>query len=89
MILGDMLTFFVYNGSITIQRMLEIFATALTRCNISYPFHFKTGVYQTNIYKEGGKALYKGYMPQLLEKLSKSDSFIIDKDFCNLNNKEQ
>ena len=89
MILGDMLTFFVYNDSITTQRMLEIFSTALNMCNINYPFHFKTGVYQTNVYAEGTSKLYKGYMPQLLEKLSKKDDFIIDRDFCDLDSQER
>ncbi len=88
MILGDMLTFFVYNGSITTQKMLEIFATALTMCDINYPFHFKTGVYQTNIYAEGSNKLYKGYMPQLLENLSKKDDFITDRYFYKLNSQE-
>ena len=88
MILGDMLTFFVYNGSITTPRMLEIFSTALTTCNIGYPFHFKTGVYQTNVYAEGANKLYKVYMPQLLESLSKKDGFIIDRDFYKLNSQE-
>ena len=81
MILGDMVTYFVYNNSITPERMLELFANNLKQFNINYPFHFKTGVYQTNSYGEGGTKLYKGYMPQLLEELSKKESFIVDKNY--------
>ena len=88
MILGDMATYFVYNNSISIQRMLQIFAQGLREFNIEYPFHFKTGVYETNNYFEGGTKLYKGYMPQILEKLSKENEFIITKDFCFLEGQE-
>ena len=88
MILGDMFTFFVYNGSITTKRLLEIFSTALTTCNINYSFHFKTGVYQTNDYVEGANKLFKGYMPQLLESLSKKNNFIIDRDFSSQNSRK-
>ena len=84
MILGDMATYFVYNGSITTDRMLELFATGLKECDINYPFHFKTGVYQTNNYIEGGKKLYKGYMPQILERESKSTNITISKDCYNI-----
>lgn len=81
MILGDMVTFFVYNHSITKERMLQIFAKGLKDFNIGYPFHFKTGVYQTNNYSEGGTKLYKGYMPQILESQSKDDDFVITKNY--------
>ena len=84
MILGDMATYFVHNGSITTERMLQIFAMALRKFNICYQFHFKTGTYQTNIYAEGGTKLYKGYMPQILENLSKKNNFVITKDFYSL-----
>lgn len=74
MILGDMATYFVYNHSITTKRMNEIFKTALDKFNISYPFHFATGVYETNEYIKGRTKLFKGYMPQILESLSKVTS---------------
>ena len=82
--LGDMATYFVYNGSITIERMLQIFAEGLRKFNIDYKFHFKTGVYETNNYIEGGTKLFKGYLPQILENSSKKDGFVICKDFYNL-----
>lgn len=84
MVLGDMMTFFVHNESITIDRMLEIFTESLEKVNISYPFHFKTGVYETNDYVLGGSKLYKGYMPQILERESKITNTVISKD-CNSN----
>ena len=49
--------------------------------NINYYFHVSSGVYQTNNYNEGGTKLYKGYMPQILEKISKVEKNIINKDF--------
>lgn len=81
MILGDMITLFVYENSITSQRMLEIFISALKICDINYSFHFNTGVYQTNVYAKGGNKLFKGYMPQILEKLSKNNNFVISKNY--------
>ena len=81
MILGDMVTFFVHNGSISSERMLHLFAEALRKFNINYSFHFLTGVYETNNYAEGGSKLYKGYMPQILENLSKKNNFVVTKNF--------
>lgn len=89
MILGDMITYFVYNKSISTERMLELFSSSLAKFNVSYPFHFKTGVYQTNDYIEGGTKLYKGYMPRLLEDLSKKESFTIDKNYFQTKNQEK
>lgn len=77
-ILGDMATYFVYNNSITTTRMIEIFKTGLEKFNISYPFHFATGIYETNIFAQGGTKLYKGYMPQMLEYISKKRTIIIE-----------
>ena len=78
--LGDMATYFVYNGSISTDRFLELSVLAMRKYNISYSFHFNTGVYETNDYGEGGKKLYKGYLPQILETLSKSNGITISKD---------
>lgn len=78
--LGDMATYFVYNGSISSERFLELSVQAMRKYNITYPFHFSTGVYETNDYGEGGTRLYKGYMPQILENLSKGSSVTISKD---------
>ena len=83
LILGDMMTFFVHNGSISTDRMLEIFTESLQAVNIDYPFHFKTGVYETNDYSLGGKKMYKGYIPQILERESKSGEIVIDKDYLS------
>ena len=80
MILGDMVTYFVYNKSITSERMVELFSQSLREFNINYPFHFKSGVYQTNNYAEGGSKLFKGYLPRILEDLSKKQSFIVSKN---------
>ena len=41
-------------------------------------------MYETNKYEEGGTKLYKGYMPQILEDLSKKSTFIINKDLHKL-----
>lgn len=84
MILGDMMTFFVHNNSISTERMLEIFTYALNFCDINYPFHFNSGCYETNRYREGNTKLFKGYMPQILESLSKSNHISIDK-YYNIN----
>ena len=83
MVLGDMATYFVHNGSISTSRMIEIFVEALNEFNINYSFHFCTGVYETNNYAEGGTLLYKGYMPQILEKISKNNKIIISKNGIN------
>ena len=88
MYVGDMVTYFVYNGSISTERMLELFAEGLKIFDINYSFHFSTGVYQTNDYAEGSKKLYKGYMPQILETTSKRNNIIIDKNYYNLKNQE-
>ena len=80
MVLGDMVTYFVYNGSITTKRMIEIFVEALKKFDINYSFHFATGVYETNNYAKGGTLMYKGYMPQILENLSKKNKLVITKN---------
>lgn len=85
--LGDMATYFVYNGSITTERMLELFMEGLREFDINYAFHFKTGVYQTNNYVEGATKLFKGYMPQILENMSKKEDFIITKNSTCIENK--
>ena len=46
--------------------------------------HFATGVYQTNEYGEGGTLLFKGYMPHILESLSKCNGIIVDCDGHNI-----
>lgn len=78
--MGDMVTFFVYNNSITTNQMLKIFISALKICKITYSFHFNTGVYETNNYSQGKTKLYKGYMPQILEVLSKKNNIIISQN---------
>ncbi|MBQ4558129.1 MAG: hypothetical protein IJA61_01985 [Clostridia bacterium] len=80
MTLGDMITYFVHNGSIKTERFLELFSNHLNKHEINFPFHFATGIYQTNEYKLGGILLYKGYMPQILEKIGKTNHSIISKD---------
>ena len=80
MTLGDMVTYFVYNGSITEERFVCLAIDAMRKYNINYSFHFATGVYQTNDYGRGGNYLYKGYMPQILEFLSKTNGKIVSKD---------
>ncbi len=79
-ILGDMVTYFVYNGSISVERFLELGVSAMKKYNLPYSFHFNTGVYETNDYGEGGTILYKGYMPQILENLSKGNGRVVSKD---------
>ena len=71
---------FVYNNSITIERMINIFSQELDKKGINYPFHFNTGIYETNDYGEGGSKMYKGYMPQILEDKSKETNFIVTRD---------
>jgi len=78
--LGDMITYFVYNNSITTERMIDIFSQELDKKGIDYPFHFNTGVYETNDYGEGGSKMYKGYMPQILEDSSKEINFIVTRE---------
>ena len=80
MVLGDMAAYFVYNGSITADRFMEIAITAMKEYNITYPFHFATGVYETNDYASGGSKMYKGYMPQILETVSKKSGIVLSKD---------
>lgn len=77
MILGDMVTYFVYEDSISSQRMIELFCENMKLYNISYPFHFSTGVYETNTYSEGGEKLFKGYMPSFLENLGKKNGLVV------------
>ena len=78
--LGDMITYFVHNNSITTERMITIFSEQLDNKGITYPFHFNTGVYETNDYSEGSTKMYKGYMPQILEDSSKNTNLIVTKD---------
>ena len=80
MILGDMATYFLYNNSITVERIIEIILLAINEFDINYAFHFATGVYETNDYGEGGSLLFKGYMPQILENMSKKNEIILTKD---------
>ena len=77
MICGDQTSFFVYNGLISTQRILELFRMALKKYNITYSFHFETGVYQTNDYGQGSTKMYKGYMPHILEHISKKNNKLI------------
>ena len=42
-------------------------------------YNINTGIYETNNYAEGGIKLYKGYMPQILEILSKKNKIVINK----------
>lgn len=79
MILGDMVTYFIYENSISTQRILQLFSQNLNKFNIGYSFHFRAGVYETNDYAEGRNKLYKGYMPQLLECLSKKSSSMVSR----------
>ena len=78
--LGDMITYFVHNNSIATEKMIEIFSKDLDKKGIDYPFHFQTAVYETNDYAEGGTKLYKGYVPQMLEKMSKENDFVVDRN---------
>lgn len=87
--LGDMVAYFVHNGSITTERMLELFSQGLNQYDINYPFHFSTGVYETNDYGEGGTKLYKGYMAHILEELSKNNGVIISRDYCVMQDDEK
>ena len=80
MVLGDMSAYFVYNGSITTDRFVELAVSDMKEYGITYPFHLATGVYETNDYAMGGNLLYKGYMPQILEKVSKHNGIIISQD---------
>ena len=80
MIIGDMFTFFVYENSITQNEIVDLFIKGLKKLNINYDFHFMTGKYQTNDYKQGKSLLYKGYVPQMLEHLSKNNDMIINKN---------
>lgn len=81
MILGDMFTVFVHNGSISESKMIELFVMCLNELNIDYKFHFMTGKYETDHYELGNKKLYKGYVPAILEHFSKSNEIIIDKNY--------
>lgn len=85
--LGDNVTYFTFEGSISTDKMIELFVEGLNIFNINYPFHFNTGVYETNDYGEGGSKMFKGYMPQILEDLSKKQGFKIDRNtICNEEN---
>ena len=80
MVLGDMSAYFVKNGGLSTERFIEIAVFAMKEYGITYPFHLATGVYETNEYAMGGNLLYKGYMPQILEKVSKNNGIIISQD---------
>lgn len=80
MIIGDMFTFFVYENSMTQNEIVNLFIKGLKKLNINYDFHFMTGKYQTHDYKQGKSLLYKGYVPQMLEYLSKNNDMIINKN---------
>lgn len=78
-LLGDMVTYFVHEGSITQKRMIEIFVETMNKFNINYGFHYDSGAYETNDYAEGGSKLFKGYLPPILENKSKHNGIIINK----------
>jgi len=80
MIVGDMVTYFVHNDSITETKMLELFSKAMNNYNLNLSCHYATGVYETNEYKYGGQKLFKGYMPQILESLSKENGIIVTRE---------
>lgn len=86
MILGDAACFFLKDKKITDEMFIEILCDAMKKFDINFSFHYMSGKYQTNDYAEGGDKLYKGYMLPLLEKLSKKDGLLIDKNY--LENKE-
>ena len=87
MVLGDNVTYFVYNGSISEERMIELFSKGLEKYNLNLSFHYGSGVYETNDYKFGGQQLFKGYMPQILEWLSKKSGHIITREsYLNIEN---
>lgn len=81
MILGDMFTVFVHNNTISTQKVLELFSETCKQLDYNYKFHFATCVYETDSYIEGGTKLYKGYVPQILEKISKTNNIYIDKNY--------
>ena len=83
MILGDMFTVFVENGSISTEKIKTLFAESCKQLDYNYKFHFATCVYETDSYIEGGTKLYKGYVPQLLEKTSKTNNIYIDKNYID------
>lgn len=83
MILGDMFTVFVENNTISTQKVLELFSESCRQLDYKYKFHFATCEYQTDNYSEGGKKLYKGYVPQILEKTSKTNNIYIDKNYSD------
>ena len=83
MILGDMFTVFVENGSISTQKLLALFAETCKQLDYNYKFHFATCMYESDSYIQGGTKLYKGYVPQILEKISKTNNFYIDKNYTD------
>ncbi len=77
---GDLIYFCVYNGSISEEDFLKIFAKNYKKLNLNYVFHYATGLYETNNYIEGKNKYYKGYcFHQLNEIAHKNEIKLFDK----------
>ena len=79
-ILGDCACFYVNEDSITQKEVLKLAVSAMKKFDIDFEFHFLSGKYETDVYEEGGRKMYKGYMPRILEDLSKKSSQVISRN---------
>ena len=89
LILGDCACYFTREGTISEEQFLGILNDAIKKFNTTLSFHFMSGKYETESYAEGGRKLYKGYMLELLEDLSKKEGKLVSRDsIVNLKDEE-
>jgi len=63
--------FTVYNGSISVSEVLEIFNRLKIELKIDFEFHVNNLCYETNDYGLGGKLFFRGYAIDICSSLNK------------------
>ena len=70
-IIGDLLYFTIYRGTLTREEVLEIFNCCKAELNINFEFHYADGYYETNDWREGQDKYFRGYCIETLSTLHK------------------
>ena len=70
-LLGDLMGFTVYRGTITRDEVIKIYEKYRKELDIDFEFHLADGYYETNKYEEGSEKYFRGYCIDLLSNLHK------------------
>ena len=73
-ILGDMIGFTIYRGSLSFDEIMDIFDKIKKHYHFDYPLHIANGYYETNNYEEGNKKLFRGYCIDILSNMHKTEN---------------